>query len=157
MLTVMNDVISLYNASRQLGYTTRTDINGGSVLTATTFATAAEFFASDVTWTADGTSSYLVEFFIPLVYFTAASQSAQIHISNGGSTSYGFGYLEGPATFGHSMMVKRIITPSAGSTSVNVRIVKGGGTGGLNVYAGPGAATTDYTPAYLRVTSADVY
>jgi hypothetical protein len=155
-LNVRDDLVALYNAHAQYGYQTRTSDSFGTIFTATTFATSSNLFTNNITWTADGTSSYVLELFVPLVYTTGTAQSFQLHITNGSTTSYGFYYGENAANQGYGHYVKRLITPSAGSTSMNARLTKGGGTGSIILYTGTGASSSDYMPAFIRVTGGGV-
>lgn len=137
---------------KQYGYVEQTSYPAGTAINQTTFASATEFFPSDITWTADGTSKYMIEVFVPLVFATAATLQGQIRLSDGGTTDLGFiwfGVLT--AGVGVSAYGKYFYTPAAGSRSINARLTVNANA--MNAYASDGGAS-DYLPAFLRVAGA---
>jgi hypothetical protein len=102
--------------------------------------------------TFDG-SPVLIEF-----YAAAASPGAgancTLHLFDG-ATDLGYiaqFYNGGAGTILFPVFVTRKITPSAGSHTFKITGISGGATCGIA--AGPGAASGDYQPAYIRVSRA---
>ena len=149
-----NDVIDLDSRVTQLkriGFTTRTTSYS---IPSTTVPGAADAFASDVTWTADGTSSYRIESYWP---FIESAQTANAYVElwlvDGSGNKLGrlayVGYGDGTRSAAQGAVnPSYFYTPTAGSTSINIRMVVNTGTG--NATAGAGGAT-DNVPAYLAV------
>ena len=143
-----NDVISVHDSIKRLGYTTRTSDYTSN---ATTLAAAADIFSSSITFTADGTSSYRVELFSSVVV-PAINTVFTIHLTNGTSTSLGIlSYSKSGVTVTNYFTAHAIFyyTPSAGSITLNAR-----GTNDVannSVFgAGAGGASSP-TPSFLAV------
>jgi hypothetical protein len=123
-------------------------------ISATTFAGASELFsAGDATWTADGTSTYLVEFFVPFVVTASATHTTNFGLSDGGSTQLALlGQINNLAGIGTPFHARFFYTPAAGSRSVNVRVWVTSNTSDLyGENAGSG-----FVPMFLRVTGAEI-
>ena len=123
--------------ANRIGYVERTSSYSVS---ATSAATAADVFSSSITWTANGTAAYLVEFFCPrsdtgsggfitfsVVNASGTELSRLCFVGGGSGVSY------------DSPLGRWYYTPSAGSTTINVRAWYGvaagtlyGSTGGSN-------------------------
>jgi hypothetical protein len=106
------------------------------------FASATDIFSSDLTWTADGTTEYWIEFSCARLQ-TGGSAGSEVVVSmtDGASNLIAhFGYVgTGDGTRSHSAPVFARIpyTPSAGTATINARgiyISAGNGT----AYAGSG-------------------
>jgi hypothetical protein len=108
----------------RLGFRT----NNTTATSATTVGAAADVFATDLTWTADGTSAYVVEGYIPLLDTAAVIGAfAQVFLVNGAGTSIGIAAMVTrpdtalPATA--SPFFRTFYTPAAGAAAVNLRLV----------------------------------
>lgn len=129
---------------------TRTDLGSGLSVSSTSVAAASDFFASPATFVADGTSSYIVKLFVPLVYsMVNSAYSSRISLTSGTTEVMRLYQQENTAAFnGCPADVECIITPAAGAISYNVRPWVSSGT--TNFYCGAGGAG-NYSPAYLSV------
>jgi len=122
-----------YNSLKRLDFKTRT-----SSYTATTdvVASAADIFSSDLTFTADGTSNYIFEFWCYECYTgTATSDDILAHFVNGSGTdifrifSSRASILSSPLTRKYATVSSRwYYTPSAGSVSFNIRAIRNSAT-----------------------------
>jgi len=142
-----NDVISVHDSIKRLGFSTRTSDYNTS---ATTLAAAADIFSSSITFTADGTSSYRIELYSPVVA-PGINSVLLIHLTNGSSTSLGIiSYNRSGAAINY-MTTHGVYyyTPSAGSITINARGLSDTGTG-CTFGAGSGAANSP-TPSFLAV------
>jgi len=147
-----NDVIALRDSIVRLDSQTRTT---EYTSTATTVAGASDVFATDVTFTADGTSAYIVEFFCPCMIQPAVNDvKAEAFLVTG--TGTGLGALNdigiGNAnTLGLPVFGVFSYTPSAGSTSINVRGIHNN-TGTMRLRCGSGGTVYgDFVPMRLSV------
>ena len=151
---ITNDVIAHQSSLTRLAYATRvTDYT----ISSNTFASAAEVF-TDVTWTADGTSAYVVEV-LPGVCFSVASAGFNAYISlfTGAGTEL-VAIAQNGTNFRAPLGVfKYFYTPSAGTASLNVRARKEGASadGTLEIAASGGrtAAGLAYIAVYGPVTT----
>ena len=137
---------AIYNSPiRRFAYTTRTST---LVCSGTSFATGTEVFASDITFTADGTSTYWVEFFLPGFNTDGTTHVTYFGLSDGSTTQIGLltQYSLVAGFFG-STIQRFPYTPAAGSRSLNVRCWVSGSSS--TIYAGVSGA--DFGPAYLAV------
>jgi hypothetical protein len=137
---------AIYNSPiKRFGYTTRTSTLACS---GTSFATGTEIFASDITFTADGTSTYWVEFFLPGFNTDGTTHVTYFGLSDGSTTQIGlltqYNLIAG---FFGSTIQRFPYTPAAGSRSLNVRCWVSGSSS--TIYAGVSGA--DFGPAYLAV------
>lgn len=117
---------------------------------AQTFASASNLFSSSATVIADGSTSFLVEVHIPLVYSLAASFQGRVSLVNG-TSEYGRVITTdiADAFAGVSQYGQMVITPSAGTLSLNARIWRNNGNSG-NAYYGDGVGS-NYAPALMRI------
>ncbi len=122
------------------------------VFTATTIATSTDMFSSDLTFTADGTSSYLVVFYSGAGQsHTGASGVISVFLTDGGNN--GLGKMtshqhDGAAEISPGGIAQRYYTPASGSRSLNVRATVNNATGTLLMSDGNG---TNNMPGYLAV------
>lgn len=126
---LVNNDIALREASTYIGTQTRaTDYN----ITATTVASAADVFASDITFTAISGKLYKFEAYASNMFAGSASNNYDIHLVNGAGTSLGvmaFLRSAGGSTwvpFGPQFLY----AAGSGSVSFNLRGVKDGGSDG---------------------------
>ena len=149
-----NDVIALQQSIVRLAYGTRATSYTVSA-NMTQLSTAAEVFSSDLSFTADGTSSYLVECYIPIIGCAAnANYNLWIVLCKGDGTAIAsLAQVTGNASQRLPGGVTRYFyTPSAGTQTVNVRAIQetGGGNGLLENGASSGY-TGSAAPMYLAI------
>ena len=145
---IVNDIIAHQASLVRLAYQTRAT---NYTISATTWAAAAELF-TDVSWTADGTSAYVVEV-LSGINFYAGSTGYNVYISLGtgsGTELVTMAQKADPprAPIG---LFKYFYTPSAGTATLNVRAWKegGGSDGTIEIAAGSGRAVAGL--AYIAV------
>jgi hypothetical protein len=149
----------LYNTIRRLGYVTRTT---SYTVDQTVIASAANLFSSSITFTADGTSSYLVEIYFPRVTPPANTATyVEIDLYNvTSSTGLGtVGFVQtNSATpeISTTVFAKYYWTPSAGSVTLNARAVRSAATASGAIYCGTGGTGLAYMPGYLAVFGPDL-
>ena len=148
---ITNDVIAIYQGVQRLAFGTRTT---NYSISSTTLAGAADAFASDLTWTADGTSSYRIEAYWPFIESAqTANALIQMWLVDGSGTGLGrlgyVGYADGTRSGAQGAVnPSYFYTPAAGSTSINMRMIYENGPGNASAGAGGSAANV---PAYLAV------
>ena len=145
---IVNDVIAHQASLVRLAYQTRaTDYT----ISATSFGAAAELF-TDVSWTADGTSTYVVEV-LPGTNSAAGSVNYNVYISLGtGSGTELVTIAQMAGTLRSNLgLFKYFYTPSAGTATLNVRAFKesGGSNGAIEIAAGSGRTVAGL--AYIAV------
>jgi hypothetical protein len=112
-------------AARRLGFQSRaTDYTANQ----SALASAADIFGSDITFTAAGSVSYIVEFYCARVATGGASagSATEVHLVDGTGADLGvMGNVVTPAAASTSvMMCSRIrYTPAAGSRTINARAI----------------------------------
>jgi hypothetical protein len=149
----------LYNTIRRLGYVTRTT---SYTVDQTVIASAPNLFSSSITFTADGTSSYLVEIYFPRVTPPANTATyVEIDLYNvTSSTGLGtVGFVQtNSATpeISTTVFAKYYWTPSAGSVTLNARAVRSAATVSGAIYCGTGGTGLAYMPGYLAVFGPDL-
>jgi hypothetical protein len=114
---------ALYSTIRQLGFQQRTTIYDA---TSSTIAGANDVFSSDITFTADGTSAYRVEFYCPLgASATNVFSEVIVSLVDGSGTDLGIiaHTTQGDGTVVGRMTIHAVTyyTPAAGLTSLNIR------------------------------------
>jgi hypothetical protein len=149
---VRDNLQSLYDAQHDV-VTRVTQTTPRTNWTATTIATAytaGKFFSSDLSWTADG-SSYVVEFFCPLVQ--QGTTSTTVALIDG--TGTGITILGVVSAGSGPVYSKFYYTPVAGARTLNVVGVVDAGTGAFQCGNG-GTTLTSYSPSFLRVTGVPI-
>lgn len=140
----MND---LY-ASRRLVYDDRSTVYN---IDQTSLGAATDIF-TDRTFTADGTSAYRVEFYVPKFGIQGNSEYS-VHLTDGGSTSRlrVASWYRQEASDQSDIAVYAVVyfTPSAGSVTVNLRAFKNSGTN-TTFTAGDGTGT-NYAKMWFAV------
>ena len=140
---------ALYGAVRRLAYIERTT---DYVFTATTVATSTDMFSSDLTFTADGTSSYLVVFYSGAGQsHTGASGVISVYLTDGGNNALGRmtrHQHDGAAEITPGAVAQRYYTPASGTRTINVRAIVNNATGTL--YMSDANGTNDM-PGYLAI------
>lgn len=110
----------------------------------TTFAAGADVLAAALSFTADGTSTYIVEVFCAEWRSNSSGVNNIAKLNLDGADGGFMAVFTSPsANFGAPLRGEREITPSAGAHTVNVRIVVGGGT--TTVFG------ASIAPIYVRV------
>jgi hypothetical protein len=128
---------------------TATGANSGTAVTQT-YAAASNLFSSNATVVADGSSSFLVEVFVPLIYGTGSSFQLRVSLSQNGSEGGRLAVFDNIDAFtGVPAYGQIVLTPAAGTLTLNARIWTGNTAGALAFY-GTGSGT-QYAPAMLRV------
>jgi hypothetical protein len=148
---VRDNTVELYNSVRRLGYQ---QITSNYTASAANVGAAANMFSS-ITFTADGSSAYRLEFFSPQVICgTGSGDTVFIHLVNGsgtdlariGAVASGNG-AQAVNTPVHSVFY---YTPSAGSVTLNIRAHKG--TSSVNGTISAGAAGAGVLiPAFFAI------
>ena len=122
---VVDNTASLYASVQRLGQQTRsTDYTANQ----SALASATDIFSSDITWTADGTSTYMIEFYCARVATGGAGAGAatQVTLVDGaGGEINVLALVQTPAasTMSAPVFVRVGYTPAAGSRSINARAV----------------------------------
>jgi hypothetical protein len=147
---VVNDVIALKTTITRLAHVTATATHGSS---ATTVAGASNIFATNASFTADGTSSYLIAFQPGLAISTNTNgASARVYITDGSSTTIAsplYMLFTTAGAYTQAGLCQFYYTPAAGTITLNARmIVAPASTAGI--YAGTGTAGGDI-PIFLSV------
>jgi hypothetical protein len=147
---VRDNTDALYQSTRRLAYQTRTSTI--SSITATTFATGTSIFDTPATFTADGTSSYLVEFHVALCIHAGGANQISLVLAD---STTAVGVLALPCSTGGGgdgvpVFCRFYWTPAAGSRSLNVRCFVNANEAQLYMGTGTGGASS-YTPGYLAV------
>jgi hypothetical protein len=134
---VRDNTNALYDSVKQLGYVERTT----SFTTSTTsWASAADAFSSNISFTADGTSAYRFYLYVPGTSTGGAGRAIYSGLNISG-TEFGrtvsiylasAGFESGPLVF------DRFLVPSAGAKTVNFRFWHGGGACTLGAGDGTG-------------------
>ncbi len=124
-----NQLNTQYNSLKRLGYQSRT-------------------------WTADGTSAYLIEIFSPYVYTgTDLNGGISVAFVDGSGTSLGTCAVFGPVAVStyrvyDVLSSKFYYTPSAGTATINARaIYSGSNTNGSAIHGN----ATGHVPSYIAV------
>ena len=140
--------------SRFKSYGTAVTKTSNTNSTATTFAAASNVFASNLTFVADGTSSYVVEFNSPLVYINSAAQVV-VSLGNSGTELGIMGLAVLGTNTGIPFNCRFLWTPTAATYVLNMRFYLSGAGPTATIYGGTGTGGAGtYMPAYLRVTGA---
>jgi hypothetical protein len=148
---VVDNVTEIY-AARRLGLETRTT---NYTANQTALASASNVFSGSITWTADGTSTYWVEFFSPRVIMpNNAGTFFTLNLVDGSGGGLGMAALvfnNNTTGFQVPLSVRVPYTPAAGSRTVNFRAVKNG-TGDPSIQAGSGGSgLLDALPMWFAV------
>jgi microcystin-dependent protein len=145
-----NQLNTQYNSLKRLGYQSRTSTYS---ITSTTVAGASNIF-TNITWTADGTSAYLIEIFSPYVYTgTDLNGGISVAFVDGSGTSLGTCAVFGPVAVStyrvyDVLSSKFYYTPSAGTATINARaIYSGSNTNGSAIHGN----ATGHVPSYIAV------
>jgi hypothetical protein len=145
----VNNVIALQSAIRRLDYQASTATYTIST-NMTNLATAPEVFATDLSFTADGTSSYAVEFFCPTILCPlSATYNLWVVLCKGDGTALGTlaNIVGGSGYRVPGGVFKYFYTPAAGTQTLNVRCVQETGAGGAGALTQ--GATSGYTGSFL--------
>lgn len=140
--------------SRFKSYGTAVTKTSNTTSTATTFAAASNLFASNLTFVADGTSAYIVEFNSPLVFTNSATQVI-VSLGNSGTELAIMGLAVLATNAGVPFNCRFLWTPTAATYVLNIRFYLSGSGPTATIYGGSGTGGAGtYMPSYLRVTGA---
>ena len=137
---------AVYSDIKRIGYVQRTTNYTAS---SSSFAGAADVFASNISFTADGTSTYRIELFVPEVTNEAGTRAFRAALSlNGTQTGRSVLAYSPTASISVSGKVERYLIPAAGATTVNFRFYHD--TGQTTAIAGDGTGANVY-PMWMAV------
>ena len=146
---VRDNTNALYNTIRRLAYQTHTGNRTG--ITGTTFATGTNVFNSTADFTADGTSAYLVEFFVPLCFHVGGGNQISFVMTDGGTAISLMAIMAAAGSGdGGPVFTRFYWTPAAGSRTLNARCLVNAHEAQLYMGTGTGGASS-YLPGYLAV------
>jgi hypothetical protein len=149
---VRDNTDALYQSIRRIGHVTRGASGADNyTVSATTVGAAADVFSSDITWTADGTSSYLIEAFFPAVVIGAtATSGVNILLVDGSGTEIArlSEQYQANGEMVNPVNVRFYYTPAAGSRSINIRATRQTSNGTIRM---GGGAAPGYAPGLLSV------
>lgn len=131
-------VDSVAGGGGPLAYGTRTS---NRTTTGTTFGTGIDILAAALSFTADGTKDYAVDISAPAAAHSAANGIVDFYLNLDSADAGYFADTRKP-TAGHQYVLNArtvILAPSAGSHTVNVRMVSGT-AGTSTLVAGAGGA-----------------
>lgn len=147
---VRDNTNALYSTVQRLAYQQRTT---DYTAQGTEPGTNGNIFASNLTWTADGTSAYRVEFFAcQMSTGSTAGSEAFISFVNSAGTSlgrmYNVGVADGTRSASNGVYISWYYTPTAGAAAINARgwrsnsdaTIRGGASGAGN-----------YVPMFMAV------
>jgi hypothetical protein len=136
-----------------LGYETRaTDYT----ISSTTVSGADDIFSNDITFTADGTSTYWIEFYATrIVYSPTTGHEAGLYLVDGSGTAIGciglFNQPSSQAGLQHPVHIKAPYVPASGSITINLRGKRNhAGNYTLSAASG-GTGTYDFVNMWLAV------
>jgi hypothetical protein len=151
-MNAIGEDLNALTGARRLGFETRTTNYSANQ---TALASASNVFSGSITWTADGTSTYWVQFFSPRVVMPNNSGTFfTLNLVDGSGGALGMAALvlnNSSIGMQNPLSVRVPYTPAAGSRTVNFRAVKNG-TGDPTIQAGSGGSgLTDAFPMWLAV------
>jgi len=150
---ITNDVIdvdSRITQIKRLGYVERTTQSDSS---ASTFAAGTNLFATDITFTADGTSAYRIEFFGGPGDTQAGGRDIYLALSVSGTETGRFHIFDVSSRLGVQIACVRYLTPTAGSKTINFRHLSGGTL--TTIRSGNGTGTNQF-PMFMAVYGPDL-
>jgi hypothetical protein len=146
----------LYDAAKRIGYTTATS---NYTVNQLTVANASNVFGNSISFTADGTSSYQVQFYCARAAVPAAAAAYISVVLYDVTASAMSGVLAFPqvesaaAEMSVSIFARAWITPAAGTRTLNVRAIKANVANNGTLYNGNGGTdpVSSYFPMHLAV------
>lgn len=149
---VKDNVIALQQSIVRLAHVTRTT---NYSTTTTTLSSAGDVFATDLSFTADGTTTYTVEAYCCAIIMPAVNDSyVTVNLVKGDGTNVallGFTRCTNGDSVASTFFARFYYTPSAGTQTLNLRgTIAGAGTGEFRGGTG-GTNTFDYAPIFLSV------
>jgi len=115
---VRDNLDELYSSQKLIG--TRTE-GGNYTVNQTLIASASDVFSSDITWTANGTSAYRIEFYCGAMANAAGGFTQVILVDGSGTKIQQIAQCTASVAIRCPCFVSVYYTPSAGSASVNIR------------------------------------
>ena len=148
---VRDNTNALYDSVRRLAFTNSRTTD--YTVDTDALASAAEFFASDLTFTAAGSTIYRVEFYCPIVYSpTTANATTTVHLADGAGTELAklarVGLGDGTREAQAPVYGVHYYTPSAGSTTLNIRATRSAGAGNGQMIANASAGFYAWLAVY---------
>ncbi len=147
---VVENVSQLYNTLKRIGYQTRTT----SYTTTSGVAPGpANIFTTSISWTANGTSAYLCEFYAPSVTTaTNAGAFVVVTMTTDGGTAIAYaaqnGFGDGTRSSINPVFARYWYTPAAGTATLNIRAYHGTAAGTVDGGAGGAALAPMYMAVY---------
>jgi hypothetical protein len=153
---VKDNVIALQQSIVRLGHVTRTT---DYTTTATTLAGSTDVFATDLSFTADGTSVYSVEAYSPGLKMSSTQDDyVTVNLVKGDGTGVacvGFVRCTTGSSAAATFFARFYYTPSAGTQTLNLRLTCNGRSSTL--YGGSGGTGEfDWAPIFLSVFGPDL-
>ena len=143
---VRDNLNAVYTDIKRIGYVQRTTNYTAS---SSSFAGAADVFASNISFTADGTSTYRIELFVAELTNEAATRALRVGLNlNGTQTGRSVLAYSATAAISVSGRVERYLIPAAGATTVNFRFYHD--TAQTNAIAGDGTGSNVF-PMWMAV------
>lgn len=149
---VRDNTNALYDSQKRLAYQTQSAT--GTVATVVS-GTMNKLFPTSATFTADGSSTYIVEVYIPLVLAAVNAGAYNVlYLTDNAGAAVGSALAFSPQSNGTqagqcSFFGRSLYTPSAGSKSLNV--------GGLHaVAAGSIGSAASSQLAYIKIYGPDI-
>ena len=153
---VKDNVIALQQSIVRLGHVTRTT---EYTTTATTLAGSTDVFASDLSFTADGTSAYSVEAYSSQLTMSSTQDDyVTVNLVKGDGTGVAMlGLVRCSTGFSSAapFFARFYYTPSAGTQTLNLRLTCSGRTSSLHAGSG-GTGAFDRAPILLSVFGPDL-
>jgi hypothetical protein len=150
---VRDNTNELYGSIRRLGFQTRTT---DYTINTTSVASAADVFSSDISFTADGTSTYWVEGQVQGYTGYNVGEMIDVYLVNGSGTA-----LNRVWFLAYNQVVNQRLTgsgrfsipyaPSAGTVTLNLRAIYNSAGGGAVLQASAAGAGTTFPPMWLAV------
>lgn len=147
----ISENVTALSGSRLLGSRTRTT----NYTSDQTTLSMANMFDTGITWTADGTSTYWVEFYCPrLVLPNTGGAYVTLCLVDGSGNGLGAAalILSGSATGNQMPVYARVpYTPASGSRTINFRAPYGTAANAVWYGGSGGATTSDLLPMWMAV------
>jgi len=116
-----NDVIAIFDSIKRIGRVTQATT---TTVNQTVLASATNLFASSISWTADGTSAYRVQFFCGCVQTANGGQVDIYLVNNAGTSIQRLCISKGTGTEPRRpVFVEVPYTPTAGTATINIRAI----------------------------------
>jgi hypothetical protein len=142
-MNVVSENLRMLYGMRRLANQTRTTNYSVTSPTAT-----GNVFSSAATFTADGTSTYIIEWSLPFVITGAATNILYVMFYDGATQLGQYEVYSAGSSIGVPVYGTRFYTPAAGSRSIQIAARQNAGTGEIRCGDGTGG---NYLTAHLAV------